>query len=194
MYRDIVIKKRVWMPEDSIDVYQMFEDHDFDLEPFEIESTIVDFNGRIPIEDGIVVGEWMTNGIQLIKAGMGELLSEGVGKIQSITPKSIDDMLETVKPIPGSVLPIGIYKTRYTQAVRLSNGEQSTDIDIKYFQYIYEGGFDYNLFLQDGFVGLALKRDGLVCGAVLGIQQINSAPIWERPYAQSDVESLAALV
>ena len=55
MYKDIVIKKRVWMPEDekeldSYDLYELFEDSSV-----QIESTIVDFNGRIPVEDGAMV-------------------------------------------------------------------------------------------------------------------------------------------
>lgn len=187
MYKDIVIKKRVWMPEDDnrVDIYELFEDDEFQL-----ESTIVDFNGRIPVEDGVIVGEWMTNGIQLIKADMGELLSEGEGKIKTLKPESIDKLFERIEAIPGAVLPIGICggESWYT-AIRFSNGQEFADINIKYFQYIYEGDFDYELFSDgSGFNGLALKRDGLVCGRVMGMQ--TAKMIWERPYSLADVQAL----
>lgn len=189
MYKDIVIKKRVWMPEDDnrVDIYELFEDDEFQL-----ESTIVDFNGRIPVEDGVIVGEWMTNGIQLIKADMGELLSEGEGKIKTLKPESIDKLFERIEAIPGVILPIGIYgdESLY-MAIRFSNGQKFADINIKYFQYIYEGDFDYELFFDgSGFNGLALKRDGLVCGAVMRMEMHDQDSIWERPYSLADVEAL----
>lgn len=187
MYKDIVIKKRAWIDEDR-DIWNIF---DVD-EPIEFESTIVDFNGRIPVEDGVIVGEWMTNGIQLIKADMGELLSGGEGKIQTLKPESIEKMLEVITIIPGKVLPIGVYDNRgWNTAIRFSNGQEFADINIQYFQYIYEGGFDYELFSDgSGFNGLALKRDDLVCGAVMGMNLHNQDVIWERPYNLADVEAL----
>ena len=192
MYKDIVIKKRVWMPEDDIDISnwewcELFEDSSA-----QIESTIVDFNGRIPVEDGVIVGEWMTNGIQLIKADMGELLSEDNERFKKVGPFEIESMFNRMSFLPGYVLPIGVYEnTGWHTAIRFSNGEQFADIDIKYFQYIYEGDFDYQLFsFNNGDYGLLLKYDGLVCGAVMGMNLHNQDSIWERPYSLADVEAL----
>jgi hypothetical protein len=159
MYKDIVIKKRVWMPEDEIDAWDIF---DVD-ESIKYESTIVDFNGRIPIEGGVIVGDWMTNGFQLIKADMGELLSEDNERFKKVGPFEIESMFNRMSFLPGYVLPIGVYEnTGWYTAIRFSNGEQFADIDIKYFQYIYESDFDYELFSDgSGFNGLALKRTAL---------------------------------
>lgn len=191
MYKDIVIKKRVWIEDETdLTIWDIFEDSE---EVPQIESiSTVNFNGRIPVEDGVIVGEWMTNGIQLIKADMGELLSGGEGKIQTLKPESIEKMLEVITIIPGKILPIGVYDNRgWNIAIRFSNGQEFADINIQYFQYIYEGGFDYELFSDgSGFNGLALKRDGLVCGAVMCMNLHNQDVIWERPYSLSDVEAL----
>ena len=191
MYKDIVIKKRVWMPEDDIlDVWDIF---DVD-EEIEYETTIVDFNGRIPIDDGVIVGEWMTNGIQLIRADMGELLSEGEGMIQTVNVDKINRLLDSIKPIPGTLLPVGIYEyKRWSSGIEFSNGENQVVISLQYFQYIYDAGFDYELFLDAAGSGLALKRNGLVCGAVIGLDTRQYEKIWQRPYSLEDVEALTSI-
>ncbi len=188
MYKDIVIKKRVWMPEDEIGAWDIF---DVD-ESIKYESTIVDFNGRIPIEGGVIVGDWMTNGFQLIKADMGELLSEDNERFKKVGPFEIESMFNRMSFLPGYVLPIGVYEnTGWYTAIRFSNGEQFADIHIKYFQYIYESDFDYELFSDgSGFNVLVLKHNGLVCGAVMGMNLHNQDVIWERPYSFADVEAL----
>jgi hypothetical protein len=187
MYKDIVIKKRVWMPEDDIlDAWDIF---DVD-EEIEYETTIVDFNGRIPVEDGVIVGEWMTNGIQLIKADMGELLSEGEGMIQTVKTESIEEMISLFAFSNSAILPTGIFIDKYTTAVQLSNGQYQVTVNLKYFQYIYNADFDYEVNSDV----LVLKRDGLVCGAVSGMNWHNNMnPIWQRPYSLADVEALTSI-
>lgn len=193
MYKDIVIK-RVWMSEDkteldAYDLYELFEDSSV-----QIESTIVDFNGRIPVEDGVIVGEWMTNGIQLIKADMGELLSKGEGMIQTVNVDGINRLLDSIKPILGTLLPVGIYEHRgWPLGIEFSNGKNQVVISLQYFQYIYDAGFDYELFLGAAGNGLALKRDSLVCGAVMGLDTRQYEKIWQRPYSLADVEALTSI-
>jgi hypothetical protein len=186
MYKDIVIKKRVWMPEDDIlDAWDIF---DVD-EEIEYETTIVDFNGRIPVEDGVIVDEWMTNGIQLIKADMGELLSEGEGMIQTVKTESIEEMISSFAFSNSAILPTGIFIDKYTTAVQLSNGQYQVAVDLKYFQYIYNADFDYEVNSDV----LVLKRDGLVCGAISGMNWHNMDSIWQRPYSLADVEALTSI-
>lgn len=188
MYKDIVIKQRVWMPGDEIDAWDVLDVG----EPIEYESTIVDFNGRIPIENGVIVGEWMTNGIQLIKSEYGELLSRGKGRIETITIDQINRFLDQIKSTPGNIVPIGIYDHYRFTAIQLSDGTNIATIDLKHFQYIYDGDFCYEL-LCDLQPGLVLKRGGLVCGAVMGMNTTGTEPIWQRPYSLVDVEALSPI-
>jgi len=185
MYKDIVIKKRVWMPEDDIYISnwewcELFEDGSA-----QIESTIVDFNGRIPVEDGARVGEWIINRFQLIKAEFGELLSEGE-EIKTVTIETINKMLNSFQSSSDHVIPIGIYSDKQSTAVQLSNGQYQVAIDLKYFQYVYDAGFNYEL----AETVLLLKQNSLVCGAVSGMNWRNMDLIWQRPYSLADVEAL----
>jgi len=185
MYKDIVIKKRVWMPEDDIDISnwewcELFEDSSA-----QIESTTVDFNGRIPVEDGAKVEEWIINRFQLIKSEFGELLSEGE-EIKTVTIETINKILNSFQSSSDCVVPIGIYSDRQSTAVQFSNGQYQVAINLKYFQYIYDTDFDYEVNSDV----LVLKRDGLVCGAVSGMNWRNMDLIWQRPYSLADVEAL----
>ncbi len=188
MYKDIVIKKRVWIPEDDIDISnwewcELFEDSSA-----QIESTIVDFNGRIPVEDGAKVEEWIINRFQLIKSEFGELLSEGE-EIKTVTIETINKMLNSFQSSSNCVVPTGIYSDRQSTAVQLSNGQYQVTVDLKYFQYIYNADFDYEVNSDV----LVLKRDGLVCGVVSGMNWRNMYPIWQRPYSLADVEALTSI-
>ena len=188
MYKDIVIKKRVWMPEDDIDISnwewcELFEDSSA-----QIESTTVDFNGRIPVEDGAMVGEWIINRFQLIKAEFGELLSEGE-EIKTVTIETINKILNSFQSSSDCIVPIGIYSDRQSTAVQFSNGQYQVAINLKYFQYIYDTDFDYEVNSDV----LVLKRDGLVCGYVMGMELRNADVIWQRPYSLADVEALTSI-
>ncbi len=182
MYKDVVIKKRVWVEDDHLNAWDVFDAD----EQIEYELAIANFNGRIPVEDGVRVGEWITNGFQLIKSEYGELLSEGSDRIRDVKTESIEEMINSFVPSPGVVVPIGIYSDRQSTAVQFSNGQYQVAINLKYFQYIYDSDFDYEL--NENV--LILKQDGLVCGAVSGMNWKGINPIWERPYSLADVEAL----
>ena len=189
MYKDIVIKKRVWMPEDDIDISnwewcELFEDS-----LAQIESTIVDFNGRIPVEEAVTVGEWVTDKYKLIKADYAEILSESD---RQLTPERIQEVINQWRIVECDLLPIAFYFFgNNTYAIEFSNGKESAIINIDLFQYIYEGEYEYDLMVHKlGLYGLALKRYGLVCGYVMGMNLHNADVIWQRPYSFADVEAL----
>ena len=189
MYKDIMIKKRVWMPEDDIelsayDLYELFKDSSV-----QIESTIVDFNGRIPVEEAVTVGEWVTDKYKLIKADYAEILSESD---RQLTPERIQEVINQWRIVECDLLPIAFYFFgNNTYAIEFSNGKESAIINIDLFQYIYEGEYEYDLMVHKlGLYGLALKRYGLVCGYVMGMNLHNADVIWQRPYSFADVEAL----
>ena len=189
MYKDIVIKKRVWIDGDLTqdDIYDFLE-----YDEFEYESTIVDFNGRIPIEDGARVGEWVTDKYKLIKADYAEILSESD---RQLTPERIQEVINQWRIVECDLLPIAFYFFgNNTYAIEFSNGKESAIINIDWFQYIYEGEYEYDLMVHKlGLYGLALKRYGLVCGYVMGMNLHNADVIWQRPYSLADVEALTSI-
>ena len=185
MYKDIVIKKRVWMPEGKIEAWELFNGD----EQLEYESTIVDFNGRIPIEEAVKVGEWVTDGFKLIKADYAEIMSEGT---RVLTEERIQEVISQWQIKECNLLPVAFYYSGGdTYAIEFSNGDESAIINADWFQYIYDGEYEYDLMINElGWRGLALKQDGLVCGFVMGMDRRNPDPIWERPYSLADVEAL----
>ena len=186
MYKDIVIKKRVWMPEDDseLDAWEIFDEH----EEIEFESTIVDFNGRIPIEEGVIVGEWVTDGFKLIRTDCAEILSNGD---RIITSEQIEKALNQWGIIEGKLLPTAFYYYRNNiYGIEFSNGEHTTVINAGWFQYIYEGEYEYSLMSNLYGYGLALKRNRLVCGYIQGMSIHNVDTVWERPYNLADAEAL----
>ena len=186
MYKDIVIKKRVWIDGDLTqdDIYDFLE-----YDEFEYESTIVDFNGRIPVEEAVTVGEWVTDKYKLIKADYAEILSESD---RQLTPERIQEVINQWRIVECDLLPIAFYFFgNNTYAIEFSNGKESAIINIDLFQYIYEGEYEYDLMVHKlGLYGLALKRYGLVCGYVMGMNLHNADVIWQRPYSFADVEAL----
>lgn len=188
MYKDIVIKKRVWIPEDEIDAWSIFEPGEF----LEYESTIVDFNGCIPVENAIRVGDWVTDGFKLIKVNCAEIISEGD---RVIAPERIEGVINQWQILEGDLLPVSFfYSGGNTYAIEFSNGKQSALINIDWFQYVYEGAYNYSLMVNElGQTGLVLKRDGLVCGYLMGMMKLEPDVIWERPYSLADVEALTSI-
>lgn len=189
MYKDIVIKKRVWIDGDLTqdDIYDFLE-----YDEFEYESTIVDFNGRIPVEEAVTVGEWVTDKYKLIKADYAEILSESD---RQLTPERIQEVINQWRIVECDLLPIAFYFFgNNTYAIEFSNGKESAIINIDLFQYIYEGEYEYDLMVHKlGLYGLALKRYGLVCGYVMGMNLHNADVIWQRPYSLADVEALTSI-
>ena len=189
MYKDIVIKKRVWIDGDLTqdDIYDFLE-----YDEFEYESTIVDFNGRIPVEEAVTVGEWVTDKYKLIKADYAEILSESD---RQLTPERIQEVINQWRIVECDLLPIAFYFFgNNTYAIEFSNGKESAIINIDWFQYIYEGEYEYDLMVHKlGLYGLALKRYGLVCGYVMGMNLHNADVIWQRPYSLADVEALTSI-
>lgn len=189
MYKDIVIKKRVWMPEDlkELDSYELFEL--FEDGTTQFESTIIDFNGRIPIENAVKVGEWITDGFKLIKADCAEIMSEGT---RVLTEEKVQEVINTWQIKKCNLLPVSfLYSGGDTYAIKFSNGDESAIINADWFQYIYDGEYEYDLMVNKlGWYGLVLKRSGLVRGYVMGMDQRNYDVIWERPYSLADVEAL----
>ena len=185
MYKDIVIKKRVWMPEGKIEAWELFNGD----EQLEYESTIVDFNGRIPIEEAVKVGEWVTDGFKLIKADYAEIMSEGT---RVLTEERIQEVISQWQIKECNLLPVAFYYSGGdTYAIEFSNGDESAIINADWFQYIYDGEYEYDLMINElGWRGLALKQDGLVCGYVMGMYRRDFDPIWQRPYSLADVEAL----
>ena len=186
MYKDIVIKKRVWIDGDLTqdDIYDFLE-----YDEFEYESTIVDFNGRIPVEEAVTVGEWVTDKYKLIKADYAEILSESD---RQLTPERIQEVINQWRIVECDLLPIAFYFFgNNTYAIEFSNGKESAIINIDLFQCIYEREYEYDLLVHKlGLYGLALKRYGLVCGYVMGMNLHNADVIWQRPYSFADVEAL----
>lgn len=191
MYKDVVIKKRVWLPEDNIEfeLYELFG-HD---EPIQVEIINVDFNGRIPIDNAVTVGDWITNGYQLIKANYAEIIGSGD---RVTTEEQINKLIDSLEIVSGDLLPTKIYYCGDDfYALEFSNGERTASINIDWFQYIYEGNYQYDLFFQpeyENIGGLVLKQNGLVCGFVMGMNtNINRVkPIWKRPYSSDDYHAL----
>ena len=188
MYKDIVIKKRVWVEEDYLHAWSVFDPDGEEVE-MDIESTIADFNGRIPVENAIRVGDWITDGFKLIKSDCAEIMSEGD---RVITPQRVEEVMNQWKIIDGDLLPVCFsYGGKGSYAIEFSNGERSALININWFQYVYEGAYDYSLMVNElDQTGLVLKRDGLVCGYLMGMMKLEPDVIWERPYSLADVEAL----
>ena len=115
-------------------------------------------------------------------------MSEGE-EIKTVTIKTINKMLNSFQSSSDCVVPISIYSDRQSTAVQFSNGQYQVAVDLKYFQYIYDADFDYEV---NNNV-LVLKRDGLVCGAISGMDWRNMDPIWQRPYSLVDVEALTPI-
>ena len=190
MYKDIVIKKRVWIEDETdLTIWDIFEDSE---EVPQIESiSTVDFNGRIPVEEAVTVGEWVTDGYRLIKSECAEIISDGD---RDYSLKKVQNSIGEYEIVEGSLLPVGIYYGgKMVYGIEFSNGEETAVINAEWFQYIYEGEYELNLMINKWGKGLALKRDGLVCGYIQGMELQNPDPIWQRPYSLVDVEALTSI-
>ncbi|MCA9366898.1 hypothetical protein KC887_01370 [Candidatus Kaiserbacteria bacterium] len=187
MYKDIVIKKRVWIEDETdLSVWEIFEDSE---EVLQVESiSTVDFDGRIPLEEGVRIGEWVTDGYRLIKAEYAEIISDGN---RDYSLEKVQDSISKYEIVESSLLPVAIYYAgKMVYGIEFSNGENMAVINAEWFQYIYEGKYELNLMVNKYGKGLALKRNGLVCGYIQGMDLLNPDPIWQRPYSAADMEAL----
>lgn len=190
MYKDIVIKKRVWIEDETdLSVWEIFEDSE---EVLQVESiSTVDFDGRIPLEEGVRIGEWVTDGYRLIKAEYAEIISDGN---RDYSLEKVQDSISKYEIVESSLLPVAIYYAgKMVYGIEFSNGENMAVINAEWFQYIYEGKYELNLMVNKYGKGLALKRNGLICGYIQGMDLRNADVIWQRPYSLADVEALTSI-